>query len=74
MIVTHDVEFAVEVADRAVILSGGRVVAEGDCKTVLSNSLYYASQVNRLFRGLAPEVLTVEEAIKKLKILICWRL
>ncbi len=74
VIVTHDVEFAVEVADRAVILSGGRVVAEGDCKTVLSNSLYYASQINRLFRGLAPEVLTVEEAIKKLKILNCWRL
>ena len=66
VVVTHDVEFAAAVAGRVVILSDGQVVADGKGETVLANSLYYAPQVSRLFRGLEAGVLTVEMAIKKL--------
>lgn len=69
VVVTHDVEFAANVAERVVILYDGAVVADGDRKTVLAHSLYYAPQVNRLFRGLDGGVLTVEEASSKLQIL-----
>jgi len=66
VVVTHDVEFAAEVAERAIILSDGQVVADGDRKTVFGDSLYYAPQVSRLCRGVEPGVLTVEEAVGKL--------
>ena len=69
VVVTHDVEFAAEVGGRVVILSDGQVVADGSRDEVLSDSLYYAPQVNRLFRGLAPGILTVRDAIEKLKFL-----
>lgn len=69
VVVTHDVEFAAEVGGRVVILSDGQVVADGSRNDVLSDSLYYAPQVNRLFRGLAPGILTVRDAVEKLKFL-----
>ncbi len=56
VVVTHDVEFAAEVASRVVILHDGQVVADGRRDTVLANSLYYAPQANRLFRGLVKNV------------------
>ncbi len=52
VVVTHDVEFAAETAARVVILHDGQVVADGDRGTILANSLCYAPQVDRLFRGM----------------------
>ena len=68
MLVTHDVEFAVRVAQKVLIISGGELVSSGGLKEVLSNSLYYTPQVNKIFRGLVPEeVMTPEEAVNVLK-------
>jgi cobalt/nickel transport system ATP-binding protein len=38
LVVTHDLPFAAELCDRAVILSGGRVVADGPCFDVLDDA------------------------------------
>ena len=35
LVVTHDLLFAAELCDRAVILSAGRIVADGDCLDIL---------------------------------------
>jgi cobalt/nickel transport system ATP-binding protein len=35
LVVTHDLLFAAELCERAVILSGGRIVADGDCLDIL---------------------------------------
>ena len=51
LLVTHDVEFAAEYAQRAAMLFEGRVVAEGTVSKVLPNSMFYAPQVSRLLRG-----------------------
>ncbi len=67
VVVTHDVEFAAEIAERVIILHDGQVVADGDREAVLSNSLYYAPQANRLFRGVDDGILTVGAALNKLK-------
>jgi cobalt/nickel transport system ATP-binding protein len=37
IVVTHDLPFAAELCERAVILSNGRIVAEGRCATILSD-------------------------------------
>jgi cobalt/nickel transport system ATP-binding protein len=37
LVVTHDLPFAAELCERAIVLSGGRVVADDDCDAVLSD-------------------------------------
>ncbi|GAB2472454.1 ABC transporter ATP-binding protein [Xylanimonas ulmi] len=46
---THDVEFAAEVADRAVILADGQVVADGPAREICAASPAYAPQLAKVF-------------------------
>jgi energy-coupling factor transport system ATP-binding protein len=55
VVATHDVEFAAEFADRAVLLGDGELIADGPCSEVLSGGWYFATEVAR--------VLDVEGAI-----------
>ncbi len=67
VLVTHDVEFAAEYAERVVILFDGRVACDGTGQAVLAESMFYAPQVGRLFRGTGYGVLTFREAVAKLQ-------
>ena len=55
VVATHDVEFAAEFADRAVLLGDGELIADGPCSEILSGGWYFATEVAR--------VLDVEGAI-----------
>ncbi|ACZ38363.1 ABC transporter ATP-binding protein [Sphaerobacter thermophilus] len=50
---THDVELAAVCADRVLLLGDGEVVADGPPRQVLTGSLTYATQINRIFGGRA---------------------
>ena len=43
LVVTHDLPFAGELCERAVVLSGGRVVADGACRDVLADEALLAA-------------------------------
>jgi energy-coupling factor transporter ATP-binding protein EcfA2 len=58
---THDVELVAHCADRVVLLSDGQVVVDGPVRQVMSESLLFASQINKLFRD--PALLTVEDVL-----------
>ncbi|MHB8377025.1 MAG: ABC transporter ATP-binding protein [Dehalococcoidia bacterium] len=60
VLATHDVELAAAVADRVLLLAEGEVVADGPAAEVLSDSITFSTQANKLFGG---GVLTVEDAI-----------
>lgn len=62
VMVTHDLEFAVDYGERVVLLFDGAVVSEGP-REILRESIFYAPQMARLFRGRADSVLTVEEGL-----------
>jgi energy-coupling factor transport system ATP-binding protein len=47
--VTHDVELAVQAADRIILLENGLVTADGFPNEVLANSTTFASQVAKIF-------------------------
>jgi energy-coupling factor transport system ATP-binding protein len=64
LLVTHDVELAAEVADRVVLLASGRVVVDGPTHDVLSESVLFSTQVNRL---LGHGILTVAEGLRALE-------
>ncbi|MDH4208190.1 MAG: energy-coupling factor transporter ATPase [Anaerolineae bacterium] len=59
---THDVELVARCADRVVILGEGQVVVDGPAREVMSNSMVFASQVNKLFGD--ARFLTVEDVLK----------
>jgi len=61
VVVTHDVEFAARTAGRVVVLGDGGVLADGDVHEVLHGSLFFSTQVNRLFRHALPGVLHEDE-------------
>ena len=48
VVATHDVEFAAEVADRAVVMAGGEIVSSGPAVEVLSQSPAFAPQVTKV--------------------------
>lgn len=63
VLATHDVELAARCADRAVILEGGKVQAEGPVREVMAGRPDFASQVQRLYR--IPGLITVEDVLGK---------
>ena len=58
---THDVELVAQCADRVILLGEGQVVVDGPARQVMSESLVFASQINKLFRDGA--LLTVEDVL-----------
>jgi energy-coupling factor transport system ATP-binding protein len=46
---THDVELAAALADRVALLGHGEVIADGTPAEVLSGSMAFSTQINRLF-------------------------
>jgi energy-coupling factor transporter ATP-binding protein EcfA2 len=61
ILATHDVELVAGCADRVVILGDGEVVVDGPTRAVMTGSLVFASQVNKLYRD--PRALTVEDVV-----------
>ncbi len=62
IVATHDVELAAACAHRVIILSEGQVAVDGPTREVMSQSLVFASQVNKLFRD--PHLLTVQDVLE----------
>lgn len=61
LLVTHDVELVAACADRVVVLGNGQVILDGPTREVMTQSLVFASQVNKLYRD--PRVLTVADLV-----------
>jgi len=57
VLASHDVELAGRCADRVLLLSDGEVVVEGPARSVLTETLTFSTQVNKLLGGtfLTPE-------------------
>lgn len=51
LMATHDIELAAEIAQSVVMLGDGGIVASGPPESVLTDSLTYSTQVNKIFGG-----------------------
>jgi cobalt/nickel transport system ATP-binding protein len=54
LVVTHDLPFAAELCERAVIISAGAIVADGDCNEILSDASLLADHDLELPAGFDP--------------------
>ena len=69
LLITHDIELIAEFGERVLLISEGNIVADGTKHDVLSNSLHFSPQINRLIQpftkyGLASDILTVDEIMQ----------
>jgi cobalt/nickel transport system ATP-binding protein len=62
LVVTHDLPFAAELCERAVVLSAGRIVADGRCLDILRDEDLLASHDLELPAGFDPDRLEVAAA------------
>lgn len=60
VLASHEVELAARCADRVILLADGEVIDDGPPVRVLSGSLAFSTQANKLFGG---DILTVEDAL-----------
>ncbi|MHB1296192.1 MAG: ABC transporter ATP-binding protein [Anaerolineae bacterium] len=61
---THDVELAAASVDRVIILGDGEVVVDGSTREVMTHSMVFSSQINKLFRD--DRFLTVDDVLRSL--------
>ena len=67
ILVTHDLEFAADCCTRVLLMGSGQVLADGDKHAVLAESLFFTTQYNKCFRGVADGVVTRNEALRALE-------
>ncbi len=61
---THDVELVASAVDRVIILAEGEVIVDGGTREVMSQSMVFSSQINKLLRD--ERYLTVEDVLRSL--------
>lgn len=72
LLISHDIELIAEFGERVVLMSEGKIIADGDKHKILSNSLHFSPQINRLIQpftkyGYSSEILTVNEIMQGFK-------
>lgn len=63
LMVSHDVEFCAEHADRCALFFDGAIVTEKPTREFFRGNSFYTTAANRMARHLFPEAVTVEEVI-----------
>jgi energy-coupling factor transport system ATP-binding protein len=66
LVATHDMEFAAELAERAVLLGQGDVIADGPVGEVLTGGWHFSTEVARVLGG-AGGALTAEQGARLLE-------
>lgn len=64
VIVTHDIEFAAQCADRCMLFFNGRIVSQGTPRVFFSGSSFYTTAISRMTRGFFDNAATVEDAVE----------
>lgn len=61
--ISHDMNFVAEYADRCALLFDGEIAGEEDTKNFFLSNLFYTTQARRLTRGLAENITTTQEVL-----------
>ncbi|MEG0783903.1 MAG: ATP-binding cassette domain-containing protein [Christensenella sp.] len=63
VMVSHDIEFCAEYADRCALFFDGGIVTESDPRTFFAGNSFYTTATNRMCRHLMKEAVSVEDAV-----------
>lgn len=62
ILVTHDIEFATEFCSSYMLLFSGEIISTGTREDVLKDGIFYTTAANKIFRDIAPDIYTVDQA------------
>lgn len=71
VLVTHDVEFAALVADRAAMFFDGKITAVSEKRDFFVSNTYYTTAARRITKDVLQDAITVTEAAKNLNKQVC---
>jgi len=63
VIVSHDIEFCAEYADRCALFFDGTIVTENTPRTFFSGNSFYTTSANRMAREVLPEAITANDIV-----------
>ncbi len=63
LLVTHDVEFAAETADRCAFLFDGEILSVDSPRRFFAGNSFYTTAASRMARGLWPDAVTCEQVV-----------
>jgi len=64
VMVSHDVEFCAEHAQRCALFFDGSIITQGTPRAFFSGNSFYTTSANRMARGLLPSAVTTEDVIR----------
>ena len=67
VMVTHDVEFAAETADRCMLAFDGNLLSSGTPKTFFSKNRFYTTAASRMSKGFMDDAVTVSDICRNLE-------
>ena len=68
VIVSHDIDFCGETADRCGMIFDGVILSEGAPRTFFREKSFYTTSAGRMSRGILPGVVTYEDLVRRLGI------
>lgn len=66
IMITHDIEFAAEFANKFILLFNGEAVQSGTKEEVFTGGTYYNTSMNKLFRNIDDGIFTIDDVLKRL--------
>lgn len=66
--ISHDVEFCAEYADRCALFFDGNIVTEGTPQQLFTDNQFYTTSANRMARHLFKEVITADDILLRLNL------
>jgi energy-coupling factor transport system ATP-binding protein len=63
VMVSHDIEFCAEYADRCAMFFDGNIVSEGNPQTFFSGKSFYTTAANRMARQIIPNAVLVDDVV-----------
>jgi energy-coupling factor transport system ATP-binding protein len=64
VMVSHDVEFCAEYADRCALFFDGGIVTQNEPRAFFSGNSFYTTAANRMSRGVFRRAITVEDVVR----------
>lgn len=66
IMITHDIEFAAEFANKFILLFNGEAIQTGTKEEVFTGGTYYNTSMNKLFRNIDDAIFTIDDVLERL--------
>ncbi|MDF2882701.1 MAG: ATPase component of various ABC-type transport system with duplicated ATPase domain [Clostridiaceae bacterium] len=68
IMITHDIEFAAEFANKFILLFNGEAIQAGTKTEVFTGGTYYNTSMNKLFRNIDNDIFTIDDVLERVNL------